>query len=147
MRIVIDTNIWVSGLLWRGLPWRLLRLAETGVIEICMDIPMLDELAEVLHYERLQQRLRQIEGDSDELVAFALHWATFFHVPAAEPDAPSLVAADPDDDIFLRCAAVANAEYVISGDHHLLALGRYADIPIVTIRDFFAQTFPQEMET
>jgi putative PIN family toxin of toxin-antitoxin system len=147
MRVVIDTNIWVSGLLWRGLPWRLLRLAETGVVEICMAIPMLDELAEVLQYERLQQRLRQIESDSDELVAFALHWATFFHIPAAEPDTPPLVAADPDDDIFLRCAAVANAEYVISGDHHLLALGRYADIPIVKIRDFFAQTFPQELET
>jgi predicted nucleic acid-binding protein len=37
--------------------------------------------------------------------------------------------------------------FVISGDHHLLALGQYADIPIVTIRDFFAQTFPQELET
>jgi putative PIN family toxin of toxin-antitoxin system len=147
MRIVIDTNIWVSGLLWRGLPWRLLRLVETGAIEICMAIPMLDELAEVLRYERLQKRLRQVESDPDELVAFALHWATFFHVPAAEPDAPPLVAADPDDDIFLRCAAVANAEYVISGDDHLLALGQYADIPIVTIRGFFAQTFSQELET
>jgi predicted nucleic acid-binding protein len=41
MHIVIDTNIWVSGLLWRGLPWRLLRLAETGVVEICMAIPLL----------------------------------------------------------------------------------------------------------
>jgi putative PIN family toxin of toxin-antitoxin system len=147
VRIVIDTNIWVSGLLWRGLPWRLLRLSESGVVEICMAAPMLGELAEVLHYERLEERLRQIESDPDELVAFALHWATFFHVPAAEPDAQPLVAADPDDDIFLRCAAVANAEYLISGDSHLLALGQYAGIPIVTIRDFFAQVFPQELET
>lgn len=36
MRVVIDTNIWVSGLLWRGAPWRLLRLAERGEIELCI---------------------------------------------------------------------------------------------------------------
>ncbi len=147
MRIVIDTNIWVSGLLWRGLPWRLLRLAEAGVIELCMAAPMLDELAEVLRYERLQQRLRQIESHPDELVAFALHWATFFDAPPADLEAAPLVAADPDDDIFLHCAVTAGAAYVVSGDHHLLALGQYADIPIVTIHDFFALAFPQELET
>lgn len=47
MRIVIDTNIWVSGLLWRGLPWELLRLADAGQVEICTAPPMLNELERV----------------------------------------------------------------------------------------------------
>jgi putative PIN family toxin of toxin-antitoxin system len=44
MRAVIDTNVWVSGLLWRGAPRRILRLAERGEIEVCIAPPMLAEL-------------------------------------------------------------------------------------------------------
>lgn len=47
MRVVIDTNVWVSGMLWRGLPWQLLRLAERGAVELCMAPAMLAELAEI----------------------------------------------------------------------------------------------------
>ena len=60
MRVVIDTNIWVSGLLWRGAPWRLLRLAERGEIELCMSPEMLEELHKVLSYERLQPHLDRL---------------------------------------------------------------------------------------
>jgi predicted nucleic acid-binding protein len=54
------------------------------------------------------------------------------------------VLADPDD-VFLRCALTAEARYIISGDHHLLDLGKYADIPILTVRDFLAREFPEEI--
>lgn len=43
MRIVIDTNIWISGLLWQGPAWHVLQLAEKERIELCMTPPMLDE--------------------------------------------------------------------------------------------------------
>jgi putative PIN family toxin of toxin-antitoxin system len=69
MRVVIDTNIWVSGLLWRGAPSKLLRLAEQGDIELCMAPAMLNELGRVLSYERLQPRLEQLELTPAELVA------------------------------------------------------------------------------
>jgi predicted nucleic acid-binding protein len=46
VQIVIDTNIGVSGLLWRGMPWNLLRLAETGEVELCVAPAMLVELAD-----------------------------------------------------------------------------------------------------
>jgi predicted nucleic acid-binding protein len=52
------------------------------------------------------------------------------------------VVADPDEDAFLRCAHAAEAKYVVSGDHHLLELGMYAGIRIVTIQDFLTQEFP-----
>ena len=57
-----------------------------------------------------------------------------------------IVIADPDDDVFLRCAAVAGAAYVVSGDHHLLDLGAYADIPILTVREFRAQEFSDQVD-
>lgn len=141
MRLVLDTNIWVSGQLWRGLPWKLLRLAEAGRVEPCMTPEMLTELAEVLAYERLQPRLRELGLEPVELVAHAMGLSTFFDVASG----PTIVTADPDDDVFLRCAAAATAVYVVSGDRHLLDLKRYAEIPIVTVHDFLATEFPGEL--
>ena len=142
MRIVIDTNIWVSGLLWRGMPWKLLGLAEAGEVELCIAPSMLVELAEVLSYERLQPRLEQLELTPEELVAYALSLASVFEVSEGDP----IVVADPDDDVFLRCAAVAGVVCVVSGDRHLLDLGGYAGIPILTVRDFFAKEFPDQID-
>lgn len=140
MHIVIDTNIWVSGLLWRGMPWKLLCLAETGEIELCVAPPMLVELDRVLRYERLQPRLKQLGLTPSELTAYAMGLASIFEAPEGNP----IVIADPDDDIFLRCAVVAQAVYVVSGDHHLLDLAEYAGIPILTIRDFLSIEFPAQ---
>jgi len=133
VRVVIDTNIWVSGMLWRGLPWQLLRLAEQGAVELCMAPAMLAELAEVLAYERLQPRLVELKLNPAELVAYAMNLATMFEVIA---EGSPIVAADPDDDVILHCAVIARAEYVVSGDRHILALGEYAGIPILTVHDF-----------
>ena len=142
MRIVIDTNIWVSGLLWRGMPWKLLRLAEAGEIELCVAPSMLVELGEVLSYARLQPRLEQLGLTPSELVAYAMSLASIFEVSGGA----SIVIADPDDDIFLHCAVVANAAYVVSGDHHLLDLNEYAGIPILGIRDFLSKEFPAQVD-
>lgn len=142
MRIVIDTNIWVSGLLWRGMPWKLLCLAEAGEVELCMAASMLVELAEVLSYERLQPRLEQLGLTPAELIAYTMGLASVFEVP----EGPPIVVADPDDDVFLRCAVVADAACAVSGDNHLLDLGAYAGIPILTIRDFLAKESPEHID-
>jgi putative PIN family toxin of toxin-antitoxin system len=138
MRVVIDTNVWVSGLLWRGMPWRLLCLAEAGQVEICVAATALIELARVLSYEQLQPRIRELGLEATDIVAYATNLATVFDVPTGEP----IVLADPDDDVFLRCAVGAGGAYVISGDHHLLDLGEHAGIPIVSVRDFLTREFP-----
>ncbi len=142
MRIVIDTNIWISGLLWRGLPWKLLCLAEAGEVELCIAPSMLIELAEVLSYERLQPRLEQLGLIPAELVAYAMNLASILEVPEGSP----IVVADPDDDVFLHCAVIAGAACVVSGDDHLLDLGTCADIPILTVRDFLAQEFSDQID-
>ncbi len=141
MRVVLDTNIWVSGMLWRGQPWKLLRLAEARRVEPCMAPEMLAELAEVLGYERFQSRIEQLQLETAELVAYAASLSTFFDAPAGPP----IITADPDDDVFLRCATVAGAVYVVSGDRHLLALKAHSGISIVTVQDFLATEFPAEI--
>ena len=140
MLVVIYTNLWVSGLLWRGMPWRLLRLAEQGQVTLCTSPAMVAELAKVLTHERLQPRLQQLGLSPAALIAYVLNVASVFEVP--EPDGSPIVASDPDDDIFLHCAVVAGAAYVVSGDHHLLDLENHAGVPILTVRDFLAREFP-----
>ncbi len=140
MRIVIDTNLWISGLLWKGQPWELLRLAEAGEVELCVAPAMIEELAQVLAYEKFRSRLKQLGLSPAELSAYAIELASVFDVPQGES---VILAADPDDDIFLRCAVAVGAAYVVSGDHHLLDLEKYADIPILTVHDFLAREFPQ----
>jgi putative PIN family toxin of toxin-antitoxin system len=142
VRIVIDTNIWISGLLWRGLSWNLLRLAEADQVELCMAPAMLVELAEVLSYKRLQPRLEQLDLTSSELLAYAANLASFFEVPEGDP----VVTADPDDDVFVHCAVAAGADFIVPGDRHLLDLGHHADIPILAIREFISQAFPDHLD-
>jgi len=140
VRIVVDTNVWVSGLLWRGAPWELLRLAETGRVTICTTPAILSELAEVLAYERIQARLDQLGLTPAELVGYAMALASVFEVTEGD----TIVLADPDDDVFLRCALAADASYIVSGDHHLLDLGTHAGIPITTVHDFLEREFPEQ---
>lgn len=141
MRIVVDTNVWVSGLLWRGLPWDILHLAETGQVELCMAPAMLAELAEVLSDERLKPRWEELGLCLADLVVYAGNLAIVVEIAGGEP----IVSADPDDDKFLRCALEAGAVYVVSGDRHLLDLREYEGIPIVSPRDFLAREFPKTL--
>lgn len=101
---------------------------------------MLAELAEVLAYPKLAPRLQQLGVTATELTERAAKLASIWDVP--EVAGPSIVAADPDDDVFLHCASIAHADFVLSGDGHLLDLDQYAGIPIVTVRDFFADMYP-----
>ena len=101
--------------------------------------PMIEELARVLSYEKLEWRLEQLNLTAARLLTYMMSIVSVFDVPR---EGPAIVAADPDDDVFLHCAAVCQASYVVSGDHHVLDLGEHKGIPIVTIREFFEREFP-----
>ena len=141
MRIVIVTNIWISGLLWKGDAWRLLNLAEQGKVELCIAYAMLLELEEVLGYDRLQPRLTTLQETPAQLAAYALNLCSVYDVSRS---GPPIVDADPDDDIFLLCAVEAQAAYIVTHDRHLLVLKIYRGIPIVTIDDFLQREFTEQ---
>lgn len=137
MRVVVDTNVCISGLLWKGLPWHVLRLAEEKEIEIWATASMLEELEAVLHYPCLQPRRLELGLEIADLVAYAAALVCLIELERIEP----VVAVDPDDDVFVNCALAVRAKYLISGDRHLLDLERWQGIPIVTPREFLEQEF------
>lgn len=138
MRVVVDTNVWISGLLWKGTPWHILRLAEEKKIEIYATASMLEELETVLHYPRLQPRCLELGLEIVDLMVYATALLSLVKLERIEP----VVITDPDDDVFVNCAMAVGAKYLISGNKHLLDLKQCRGIPIVTPHEFLEQEFP-----
>lgn len=142
VRVVIDANVWISGLLWKGLPWHVLRLAEENKVEIFATVSMLEELEIVLRYSRLQPRRLELGLEIADLIAYATTLVSMVELERIEP----VVTADPDDDVFVNCAVAVGAKYLISGDNHLLALEQWQGIPIVTPHEFLEREFPHLLD-
>jgi putative PIN family toxin of toxin-antitoxin system len=128
MRVVADTNVVVSGLLWRGNPRRVLDAARDGIIELFTSIALLEELEDVLSRERFAPRLEAAKVTARELVLGYAALATVVESSSIEP----VILADPDDDAVLACALAAQCEVITSGDSHLLDLKQYKEVRILT---------------
>lgn len=128
MRVVADTNTVVSGLLWRGSPWQVLETARQQKVKLFTSPVLLAELQDVLARAKFATRLKAAGVTADELVVGYAALATLVHPDKVQP----VISADPDDDQVLACAATARAEAIVSGDQHLIALGEYGGIPILT---------------
>lgn len=129
MRVVLDTNVVVSGLIWGGKPYQLLQAATDGDITLYTSPVLLDELREVLAREHLASRLAKKASPSfvEQAIGFYGELAVVVVSPLATPKA----SRDPDDDEVLACALAAQADLIVSGDGDLLTLGSFQGIPII----------------
>jgi putative PIN family toxin of toxin-antitoxin system len=140
MRVVLDTNCVVSGMLWFGPPRRVLELARAGKVSIFASIALLEELAGTLAYPRFARQIEQMSLNVEQLVRE--YGAMVSLVRPASTGIPAL--ADPDDEAVLACALGAAAQAVVSGDRHLLDLGQFSGIPILTPAAFLDLLSAQE---
>ncbi len=114
-RIVVDTNVLVSGLLFDGKPGELVKLWKDGrVVPLCSE-EIVNEYLHVLAYPKFQLSKSEI----DFLLSHEI--LPYFEVVTVNPGA-SFVTADPSDDKFIWCAMEGFAEAIVSGDEHLLNL-------------------------
>ncbi len=127
-RVVIDTNVLVSALLFDGTPGELIPLWKEKHIEPVCSKAIIDEYLRVLAYPKFQ--LTDIEIDF-LLTVEILPW---FH-PVTVPEGKPYIKSDPQDDIFIWCALEAKAEALISGDNHLLNM-KNPPVPVCTVVDF-----------
>lgn len=129
MRVVVDTNVVISGLLWGGPPNQILRWAREGFLEAIVCEEIIDELRNVIGYNRFSQRLSDLSISPDEVVTFFMNLVTIVPPPGF---IPKVIHEDPFDNIFLGLAVKHNVHLIISGDKHLLHLKEYDAIQIVT---------------
>ncbi|MEI7437481.1 MAG: putative toxin-antitoxin system toxin component, PIN family [bacterium] len=123
-RIVLDTNVLISAILFGGPPREVLELVISGALDCTLSFQILDETRAVLRRPKFgfspEQSFRFIEE---------LHDVCEVINPAARVQA---VAADPSDNMILECALAAHADVIVSGDHHLLDLAIFNGIHIYT---------------
>jgi putative PIN family toxin of toxin-antitoxin system len=131
MKVVADTNVVVSGLLWQGPSRRILDAACAGDIELFTSVALLAELDDVLPRPKFARRLERLDLFPRDLVLGYAALATTVQ-PAV---IPPVILDDPDDDEVLACAMGAQADIIVSGDSDLLDLKVYQQIPIVTATD------------
>jgi putative PIN family toxin of toxin-antitoxin system len=128
MIVVLDTNIVASATYWRGKPAHCLEAWATGKFDLAISHPILSEYEEVI--ARLAVRY-QAKTPTDWLPA--IKQAAHLYLPAPLPAA----TADPDDEMFIECAATARADYLVTGDKsHLLSLKEAAGVRIVGASEF-----------
>jgi putative PIN family toxin of toxin-antitoxin system len=131
MRLVIDTNIFISALLAEtSLPAHLVVLWRDGRFDLLTSIDQLDELRRVTRYPKIRERLapalagRLINEVRDLAVVVR-------HLPVAT------ASADPNDNYLLSMAAAGSADFLVTGDKRdLLSLTVYKGTRIITVRDF-----------
>jgi putative PIN family toxin of toxin-antitoxin system len=127
IRVVVDTNVLISGLIFGGLPRELVDAALDGAFLLITSPILLDELQ-----DKLRDKFKFSKHDLRELTADVRQCALIV-TPSIFL---SVIEDDPDDDRVLECALAGEADYIVSGDRHLLDLKFYRNVSIVSVRDF-----------
>lgn len=128
MRIVLDTNVFISGIFFTGPPYRIIKAWRDGKVQLLVSPSILDE------YQRIGVELALQFRDVDLRPFWDL--LTIQAEIVLAPTLPQVIHDDPSDDKFLEAAVAGNASYIISGDKHLLKLSEFQGIQILKPKDF-----------
>ena len=127
MIVVLDTNILISALFWRGNPYKVISNALERKYSLYLSAEILDELE-----EKLRAKFKFPEDKIKDHIGILREYGKF-----VEPIIKvNVIKEDPDDNKVLECAFSCNADYIISGDQHLLKLKEFKGIKIVTAKEF-----------
>ena len=137
MRIVLDNNVFISGIFWEGSPHKIIGLAEKGKLEIFTTNEILEELLGVLKREKFKSLIEEAKTNINEIFEKILGLIKIC-IPVKEI---KVIKDDPSDDKFLACAISCQASFIISGDKHLLNLKEFQGIPIVSVNEFLKKIF------
>jgi uncharacterized protein len=128
VKIVLDTNVLVSALLFGGLPGHLRTLWKETLVQPFVSQEIIDEYIRVLAYSKFQLSQSEIEYLVHREI---LPWFETIKAPQGE----AIVIEDPSDDKFIWCAEAGKVHWIVSGDDHLLKL-QHPKISVVTPSQF-----------
>ena len=128
MKVVLDTNVIISAVFWGGPPRQVLEACVDGRLELVCSMEILDEYVRVLSDPVFGAKSAETTYWTELLLQLA-----DFVVPAV---IEKVVPEDPSDEMFIACALAGEATAIVSGDKHLLRLGSYQGIPILSPRAF-----------
>ena len=128
VRAVFDTNIYVSAIMYGGTPEKVIRLVKSGCAKVYISPFIQNEIAITLKRKFnltggiIESTLREIDRLTEHL---------------SPESSINVIKADPSDNRILEVAESARADYIVSGDKHLLQLKKFGRCKIVLSRDFY----------
>lgn len=128
LKVVMDTNVFISGVFFSGPPYQILKAWQSGEFELVVSHEILEE------YGRVGEILAEEHPNIDlnPILTFVIeHAKVYTPVKLKEP-----VCEDPDDDKFIACALSSGSRVIISGDKHLLKVSGYQGINVLKPREF-----------
>jgi putative PIN family toxin of toxin-antitoxin system len=132
VKLVIDTNVLVSGLFWSGSPARLMTMVNEGRAQHVWSSALLQEFIVVVDRPKFTEPLRKMNCTVSDLVAEISSQATM--IVASQVDPPPELR-DPKDLIVLAAVVGSGADAIVTGDKDLLALGEFRGIPILDVAE------------
>ena len=127
MKIVIDTNVVISGVFFGGYPRQVLESVYHLKTTACATPEIIDEYNEIVD-EMIHRKQGTLRND--------ILCGLISRMEILDPVSKISVCRDPDDDKFLECAIDGKAVFIVSGDKDLLTIGSYNDVEIITAADF-----------
>lgn len=134
MRVVLDTNVLISGIFFRGRPAKILKIWRDKKIDLVISPAILNEYLRVM--DILSQQYPGV--DIEPILALITRNAKMI----AATDLTEQVCDDPEDDKFIACALASKARFVISGDKALQKVSEYRGIQVLSPTKFIEQFFP-----
>ena len=126
-KVVFDTNVLISAWFWKGNERRLIESVEEDRIHGYSSKQLIEELCRALRYPKF-------DLSQDELESIRSYYLLILKIVNPRKSIDNILE-DPGDNMVLECALEAEADYIVSGDHHLLYLGEFRDVKIVTSRE------------
>jgi uncharacterized protein len=131
MKVIVDTNVFISGIFWKGPPHQILMEWKKGRFKLVVSPSIFEEYQRVLM--ELSARFGDLQYNSIlDLVSFHAEFVTDMKFP--QP-----ICTDPDDDKFVAAAISSKTEFIVSGDKALLALNGFEGLKILKPRSFLDQ--------
>lgn len=129
-RVVLDTNVLISGILFEGSEAEILHSAEVGRIAVFVSLEILGEFVNVLSRPKFQLATQEILAATEYILSFAI---------VREPTSRvGMRIRDPEDLKFLGCAQAARAHFLVTGDKDLLTIGKFQNTRILTPSQFLS---------
>lgn len=133
MKIVLDTNVWLSAIFWDGEASKILDKAEKKDIQIIISEDILSEIIKVLNREsKFQKYILNLRLNIEDLLRTILSISTLIETKTKL----DIIKADPKDNIILEAALEGKVEYIVSYDNHLLNMIEFRNIKIISPGEF-----------
>ena len=133
MKIVVDTNVLISGIFWKGPPFEVLNLWKRKQIVLLVSPEIIDEYYKTATEIALKYKISNIDSILNSILSNS-------EICSSIP-LPEQICEDLDDDKFIACALSGHAKFIVTGDKKLLKVSEYEDVKIIRPSDFVKRYF------